>query len=587
MIEHLGPISGVAAHPNGYVVTAGYDNQLILWDHARRVAVSRAIHDHLANQCAFNADGSVLVSASSDYTARLWSVPDLRLLAVLSHHEDDVEMAVFDPSGTRVATASRDHRARIFTTEGELVAELTGHRADVISVAWSAAGDQVVTSSDDGTVKRWDAGTGALLADIDVGGVETDTLAVDSRGTIYAGNDDGEILVLDGTTDRRHQAHQSGVKRIVLDPEETRVLTLSYDRTLALWDISGGPTDVRLILRADILPDVWPRSAAFLGSDLVFGTFGSAYRIFDTLTASWAHDEVPSTPGVNAVAALPGGHVLTVGDAGVLAVDGEITAETGSLCNFLVRAFDDHFTGGQLGTVFRASTGEPVHQHRSPLNCGTYVDRAGPARLVVGTYTGEALVFVDAEHGPVLERTVAVHDNAIKGLASDGRYVFSVCADTSVAWLDATTLEVVHRKPAAHDRIVNGCASLGSGRFASVGRDRVLNLWAPDFEAQRVEAPNRNSIKCVAASEDGRYVVCGDYGGGIAVYTIDAARWAVPARATTSGISSLTYDAGLDRFLASSYDGRVYTVELVDGAWRVDQATEGPRAGLPAIAPAS
>ena len=32
-LEHLGPISGIAAHPSGsFVATAGYDGQVIVWD---------------------------------------------------------------------------------------------------------------------------------------------------------------------------------------------------------------------------------------------------------------------------------------------------------------------------------------------------------------------------------------------------------------------------------------------------------------------------------------------------------------------------------------------------------------------------
>src|SRR5687768_5649867 len=107
MIKHRSPISGVDALGDRYVATAGYDSQLILWDSKNRHSLARAQHDHLVNQCRFSASGDLLVSASSDYTARVWSVPWLRPISVLNGHQDDVEMAVFDPDTTRVATASR------------------------------------------------------------------------------------------------------------------------------------------------------------------------------------------------------------------------------------------------------------------------------------------------------------------------------------------------------------------------------------------------------------------------------------------------------------------------------------------------
>lgn len=121
MIQHRGPISEIAAWRDEYVATAGYDNQVICWDQRTGRAVSRSFHDHLANQCQFAPDGKHLLTSSSDYTARLWTVPDLRLVAVLGDQEDDVEMSVFRPSEELVATASRDHRVRVYDFTGKLL----------------------------------------------------------------------------------------------------------------------------------------------------------------------------------------------------------------------------------------------------------------------------------------------------------------------------------------------------------------------------------------------------------------------------------------------------------------------------------
>jgi WD40 repeat protein len=93
-MKHWGPIAGIAAS-GAYVATAGYDNQLILWNAASKRALARSLHDHLINHCAFNDDGTLIATASSDHSARIWDVPSLRLRAALIGHEDDVDMAVF------------------------------------------------------------------------------------------------------------------------------------------------------------------------------------------------------------------------------------------------------------------------------------------------------------------------------------------------------------------------------------------------------------------------------------------------------------------------------------------------------------
>lgn len=558
MIEHRSPISGIAAHEDTYIATAGYDNQVVLWDQRTRRAVNRVLHDHLANQCAFNADGTLLVTSSSDYTARVWSVPDLRLRAVLGDQTDDVEMSVFHPTRDLVATASRDHVPRVYDTAGALVRRFTGHTADVISVAWAGDGDELITSSDDGTVKRWSLSTGDLLQDIDLGGVETDTIAISPDGTLYAGNDDGEIVVIKGANRTVVPAHASGVKRLVLNDERGLMVSLSYDRWLLLWDTSGD--ELVLVDQAGTPDDVWARSCAFAAGDtVVFGTFGSRYRTYDYGTRQWLPGDVPETHGVNAVGWHDNG-TLTVGDSGVVYRDGAEPTGMGSLCNFLTPMSKLVVTGGQLGKVMDALTGRTLHRHVSPLNCAAAFVRDGVEHVVVGAYTGEGLVFRADEDGNLHHVTdIPLHANAVKGVAVSGDHIFSVCADASVAWHRVSDFSRVHGIDHAHDRIANGCVGLGDGYFASVGRDLKLRLWSPDFTAKVVDTTHPNSIKCVAA-DGGDLIATGSYHGHVKVYHRGLDQWVVEDRPTTSGISSLCHVPGTNRFLAGSYDGQVYEV---------------------------
>ncbi|MGW7574696.1 WD40 repeat domain-containing protein [Streptomyces sp. NPDC054765] len=560
MIRHRGPISGIAAYQDTYVATAGYDNQVILWNAADKTPVARSTHDHLANQVAFSSDGRHLLTSSSDYTARLWSLPELRLLAVFSDHEDDVEMSVFHPSEPLIATASRDHRVRVYGLDGSLKAVFAGHTADVISVEWASGNrHELVSSSDDGTIKRWSVDTGTMVADIDLGGVETDTVALATDGTVYAGNDDGEIIVVDERGTMTHLAHDAGIKRLVLNAARGLLVSLSYDRTLRVWNIAGGLTEVA----SSTLPSaVWPRSCAFLNdTTLVFATFGSSYATYSVEDSAWDVGGIEPTPGFNAV--LPyHGTTLTIGDAGVLWQDGEERSRTGSLCNFLTEVGPFVITGGQMGTLFDAFTGEVLHQHRSPLNCGVAFERDGRPHLVVGTYTGEGLVFSVTDEGMLRhEVTLPLHQNAVKGVAVSGDLILSVSADAEAAWFSTHTLSPSWRVPAAHDKIANGCAGLGDGVFASVSRDLRLRIWS-GTEAETVESPHDHSIKSVAASTDGRFVATGGYNGMVAVYDRVKAEWSAVLRPTTAGISSIVYDADGGRFLCSSYDSAVHAVPM-------------------------
>lgn len=559
MIGHTGPISGVATSNERYIATAGYDNLVLLWLPEEKAAVSRGSHDHLVNNVQFSRNGNFLVSASSDYSARIWSVPDLRLISVLGGHQDDVEMAAFSPDDSLVATVSRDYSVKIFDFSGRCLSTLTGHERDVLSVAWSNTGKRLITSGDDGTVREWDASTGELLRTYDLAGVETDTIAVSSDGSLLAGDDTGRISIISGTARNSVQAHDSGVKRLVLDEGSSQILSLSYDRTAKLWSLHGGRLATLVEGR---MPDiVWPRSAAFFSpSEVIFGTFGSSYAKWNLRDNVWDVSKIGPDKSLNAVSTFDG-RVVAIGDRGTLYDENQPVSELGSLCNFLVPFSSRLITGGQSGIIYDAYSGESLYQHRSPLNCATIFRRGGRAVCAVGSYTGEVLILEAGNNGVSVVDCVRLHENAIKGLAANDDVLFSVCATGAVALhrlIDFSRESFFER---GHEKIANACTVVKGG-FASVGRDRRLRIWK-DNAVQIVESPHQNSVKCICSDPSGSSVITGSYTGWIAEYSLDRDQWASYKRISTSGISSLSYDRSRDNFLATSYDGVIHRIRPI------------------------
>jgi WD40 repeat protein len=259
--------------------------------------------------------------------------------------------------------------------------------------------------------------------------------------------------------------------------------------------------------------------------------------------------------------AIHHGQRITVGDSGAVRVDGQLLRELGSLCNFITPAGIRVFTGGQMGKVMDALTGELLYQHHSPLNCGACFDYGGHSHVIIGTYTGEGLVFkVDRDGVVVHLRTLQLHVNAVKSVSVSNGVIFSVCADTSASWFSIDSFSEITRLYGAHDRIANGSAALPNGRFVSVSRDRKMRVWTRNA-ADILATPHTHSIKCVAASADGRYVATGSYSGMVAVYDMAEDAWAVVERPTASGISSICATPVVNIFLASSYDGGVYEID--------------------------
>jgi hypothetical protein len=79
----------------------------------------------------FSPDGSRVVTASADNTARLWDANTGAGLAMLLGHEGEVHSAVFSPDGSRVVTASADNTARIWLLDPIILLE-PGERRDYV-----------------------------------------------------------------------------------------------------------------------------------------------------------------------------------------------------------------------------------------------------------------------------------------------------------------------------------------------------------------------------------------------------------------------------------------------------------------------
>ena len=558
-MHHQGPIAGIASHGN-LIATAGYDNKIILWDSNQRKSLARANHDHLVNQCTFSSDGRWLVSSSSDYSARVWAVPSLRLHAVLQGHSDDVDMAAFAPDDQRIATCALDRCVRIFDLSGRCLQEMYGHKGNVLSLAWTQDGRYVVTSSVDGTIRKWDTERGTEVEVTDLH-VRTDSVEIGPDGTIYAGDDNGRIaIIVDGKV-CYVQAHCAGVKKIAIDTRQGLLVSLSYDRTIAVWNIAS-PKKLQELSRSILPETIWARAATFLEDGRVAtGTFGSTYALFNPKTSAWDLEGVAAGSAINAILNVKN-RVYSVGDAGTVIVDGETVAEMGSLCNFLVAFEGKVFTGGQMGQVLDANSGTVLYEHHSPLNCGVSFIKQGIPHIAIGSYTGEILIFTLELNGSIqLSAELSVYQNAVKGLSTSDGLLFSVCASTDIAWHNISDWSLKRRINKAHERIANAGCVIGEAQFATVSRDRKLRLWGGGDDHEVFESPHPNSIKCICSNDTHTALLTGSYGGTLAMFDLVNKQWTSVYRPTISGISSIAWDGGSKQFLAASYDGHIYPIQ--------------------------
>jgi WD40 repeat protein len=109
---------------------------------------------------AFSPDGTRILTASWDKTARLWNAATGQKIATLRGHDERVASAAFSPDGTRILTASWDKTARLWdAATGKEIAVLRGHGEAVWTAVFSPDGTHVATASADKTARIWDIGS--------------------------------------------------------------------------------------------------------------------------------------------------------------------------------------------------------------------------------------------------------------------------------------------------------------------------------------------------------------------------------------------------------------------------------------------
>ncbi len=201
-------------------------------------------HGGMVRSVDVSADGSKVITASFDYSARVWSFDDQTELAVLDRHEGPVTNAVFGPNGQRAVTTSDDHTAIIWDMQTfKPLHRLQGHTHKVMAAAFSKDGSRLATGAWDKTVRIWDVASGALLREIATQAPVNAVTFFAGDSKLASGGHHPTIQIWDvasGDLSGKLEGHKMGVTALRRAPEGANLLSASIDKTLKLWDTESG-----------------------------------------------------------------------------------------------------------------------------------------------------------------------------------------------------------------------------------------------------------------------------------------------------------------------------------------------------------
>ncbi len=211
----------------------------------------RSLEGHSApiHDIAFAGDG-VLISSAADSSLRIWELASGRELRGVygGLFAGGFTSLAWSPDGGRIVTGSDDGTARIWdAATGQLTFSLAGHTAVVNSVDWSANGRWIATGGNDNVTRLWDAATGKL--------------------------------------ERELKSEGGRINVVAFAPTGGQLATGGFFRILQIWEAGVDQPPILLYPEVEITALAWSPS----GTLLAVGGADGTIHLFDTIAQAEVH----------------------------------------------------------------------------------------------------------------------------------------------------------------------------------------------------------------------------------------------------------------------------------------------------------
>jgi WD40 repeat protein len=247
---HTQRINSMVTLSNRFIVTAGEDNHLKVWDiDSDESHLTLSGHQAPITALASFPESSFVVSASQDRTLMIWNIETGESVRTLEGHTDAVTAVSVTPDGKTIVSGSDDRTVRMWSTHtGECLYRCNHHRTGVHALAitpdsqFAIAGEVGIAGNGGSSFRVWDIQSGEHIRDFEEIHHGVVSIAMLSDQRVISSSTEGDLVlweINDGKSTRTIETHMGSAVMAVF-PNERYAVIGTQKPQLTLWNIENG-----------------------------------------------------------------------------------------------------------------------------------------------------------------------------------------------------------------------------------------------------------------------------------------------------------------------------------------------------------
>lgn len=489
-------------------------------------------------------------------------------------HTGGINSIAVTPDGSQILSGSNDKTVKLWDFEtGRLLSSFVGHTELVSAVAVTPDGHRVISGSWDNTIKVWDLQSGQLILSL-VGHTDrvTSIAIVPDNRTLVSGSEDKTLKIWDlgtGRLLRSIEGHKGGINSLAITPDSRMIVSGGEQREIMVWDLKSGA----LIRSFDCHGTNITALAISPIGDYLITTTENNLKVWNLKTGRFLYALLGHGDFLNSIKVTSDNlHVVAGGTKGYVYIwdfqnrnceslykhtDMVTTIATSPDGKLIFSASEDRSI--KVWEIESEQIVRALEGASSQSKPTIHPDPEG-RQMVQGVEETSLTKGIDNKQ---LIRSIEGHSRGVSTVAitPDNCWVISAAGDRLLQW-DILNGNLERNLTRYADRVVSLVLTPDGREIISGGWDRTARRWDLQQKRQK-DFPTKHTdwITAIAISPNGRKLISGSMDKTVKVWEVESGRMLCSLEGHNGSVDALTTSFDGSRVISGSSD---HTIRVWD-----------------------